>query len=65
MQRGANILDILFLAHPVRKTERGVIEPTKIVIFSEEKLMLAVGLLQTKKAPVPDGIPAEVLKTVK
>ena len=56
-----NIVFQLFSTHNVRKTGTGAMESAESLIFSRVELMLAVGLLETKRATGPEGIP-EVLK---
>lgn len=59
-----NIVNTLFPTHPRR--DRGVSshQESEIPLFSEEELLRAVSCMQNKKAPGPDGIPAEVLKVI-
>lgn len=57
------IVEELFPSHPI--LEENLPTPNEpIDPFSERELAAAVKLLKNKKAPGPDGIPAEVLKLV-
>lgn len=57
------VVNALFPNHPVRPV-RVFGDVGQFELFSEEELSRAVGSLKNKKAPGPDGIPAEVLKLV-
>jgi len=59
----AVIVDALFPAHPLR-AERDFGDLGQIEPFRSEELKSAVESLRNKKAPGPDGIPAEILKLV-
>ena len=55
------IVGTLFPTHVFREG-RPIEDVGKFSLFNEEELRRAVQSLQNKKAPGPDGIPAEVLK---
>ena len=59
-----SIVNTLFPAHPLRREETWEDGMEEIPLFSEAELIQAVKTLQNRKAPVPDGIPSEVLKVV-
>ena len=55
------IVDELFLTHAPRKLDEAI-EVDDFPMISEAKLKVAVDPLKSRKAPGPDGIPAEALK---
>ena len=57
-----HIVNALFPTHLMRVENPRDNICHEIPLFSEVELMKAVGSLQTKKAPGPDGVPAEALK---
>ena len=56
------IVDGLFPRHPLRDREEYPGPLEDVPIFSEDELSLAASSLRNKKAPGPDGIPADVLR---
>ena len=58
------IVDTLFPAHPKRSVDPEMSEDLEVPPFTEAELRRAAGALKNKKAPGPDGLPAEVLKAV-
>lgn len=56
------IVNTLFPTHPARPPDNTMVQRQEIPAFSPEELNIAVQSLQNKRAPGPDGIPAEVLK---
>lgn len=57
-----NIVDTLFPTHP-RRSHRGNIEAgEEIPVFTQKELEDAANSMKSKKAPGPDGIPAEAIK---
>ena len=58
------IVDTLFPAHPKRSVDPKIAEDLEVPPFTEAELRRAAGALKKKKAPVPDRLPAEVLKAV-
>ena len=59
-----NIINALFPTHPVRQDDTIEVPDEEIPLFSMEELEAALKGLQNRKAPGPDGIPAEALKAV-
>ena len=55
------IVGTLFPTHPNRE-DRPIEDVGVFPLFNNEELRRAAQSLQNKKAPGPDGIPAEVLK---
>lgn len=55
------IVDGLFPTHAIRQPDE-FRQVEEIPLFSEEELQQAAKSLKNKKAPGPDGIPAEILK---
>lgn len=58
------IVDALFPSHQIRPEEHTVVRPEEVPLFSEPELKSAIASMRCRKAPGPDGIPAEVLKVV-
>ena len=58
-----NIVSSLFPDHPEREVELILVEEENIT-FSVDELSEAVDSMGTRKAPGPDGIPAEVILTI-
>ena len=54
----------LFPTHPVREAAVKTTLDEEITLFTTEELLTAANGLQNRKAPGPDGIPAEALKRV-
>ena len=61
-QKMANIVNTLFPTHQLREPIEDDAKAEEIPPFRENELQQAVRTLKNKKAPGPDGIPAEVPK---
>ena len=59
-----SIVDTLFPSHPKRSVDPQMPEDLEMLPFTEAELRRAAGTLKNKKAPGPDGLPAEVLKAL-
>lgn len=59
-----NIVESLFPAHESRTDNKETRSSAPAELFTVEELQEAAHNLKTKKAPGPDGIPAEVLKEI-
>ena len=62
-EEAKKVVVALFPMHPTRQDQEGDISEDDIPDFTQEELFAAVGSLINKKAPGPDGIPAEIIKT--
>ena len=58
------IVDALFPHHPPRPPDDFEVRRDEIPLFTEAELRRAASILPNKKAPGPDGIPAEVIRVV-
>lgn len=58
------IVDTLFPKHPRMTIEYDSQNDEDTNLISKEELLLAIRSLKAKKAPGPDGLPAEILKAV-
>lgn len=59
-----NIINVLFPTHVVRADNTDEENTTGLTPFTIQELNTAARRLQNKKAPGPDGIPAEVIKEI-
>lgn len=59
-----NIVTTLFPTHDTRADDRAHEDMSNLTLFTEEELKESARKLKSKKAPGPDGIPAEVLKEI-
>lgn len=59
-----HIVETLFPKHDIRNDDGFEDHPSNAPIFTEEELTLAARKLVNRKAPGPDGIPAEVIKEI-
>lgn len=59
-----SIVDALFPTHRVVEWQREHVPVEEIPLFTERELQIAASSMRNRKAPGPDGIPAEVLKVV-
>lgn len=62
--RMKGIVEALFPRHPERDPEGETTHAGEVPAFSEEELLQAADLIQGRKAPGPDGVPAEVVRTI-
>ena len=61
-EEARTVVDALFPMHPTRIDQEEDIRVTEIPDFTQEELFAAVDSLRNKKAPGPDGIPAEIIR---
>ena len=61
-KKAKTVVDALFPVHPTRLDKKDDINVDDVPDFTEKELFVAVGSLRNKKAPGPDGIPAEIIK---
>lgn len=59
-----HIVHSLFPSHAEREEDLLPLPQQPLTLFSKKELMAAVSSLRNRKAPGPDGIPAEILKLI-
>ena len=56
------VFNALYPVHPTRLDQEDDFSVDDMPDFSQEELFIAIDSLRSKKAPGPDGIPAEIIK---